>query len=257
MKIFSLNVNGLKASVGHGLLDVLRGVSADCICLQETKLQEGIKPFELPGYYSFWSYSTARKGYSGTVIFTKVKPISVRNGIGCQEFDSEGRSVTVEFNEFYLVNAYVPTSGDRAMHLGFRKRWDGCFQSYLEALSGIKPVIVCGDFNVAVSDIDVFSPETAKNCSGFLKEEKDGFATIQGLGLIDVWRSLHPSVQTFTWWPYSGFARAFNLGWRLDYFLCSKALFRYVTECEILNGIQVSDHCPVVLSLCFSKKLYS
>ena len=249
MRFLSLNVNGLKASVEHGLLEFLENNSADCICLQETKLQEGVKYIEYPGYYSFWSYSTTRKGYSGTVIFTKIKPLSVRNGIGDSIFDIEGRSVTVEFDNYYLVNVYVPTSGDEAKKLSSRIQWDISLQSYLKKLLGIKPIIVCGDFNVAMSDIDVYSPDFLMNCSGFLDEEKKGFKTLQQMGLIDVWRSIHPTKRDFTWWPYNKFARALNHGLRLDYFLCSKELIKDVKECEILNDIQVSDHCPIVMSL--------
>lgn len=248
MKLISWNVNGLRAALGKGCDAFLMQGSYDCICLQETKLQEGLLPLELPGYTGYLHYAQ-KKGYSGTAIFTKREPLSVRTGIGVPQFDDEGRTVTLEFPEFWLVTMYVPNSQRGLARLPFRMEWEAAIRNYLGKLQETKPVVVCGDLNVAAEEIDIHDPKRNRMNAGFSDEERAAFRELKAVGLADVWREANPDTRKYSWWAYWGNAREKNIGWRIDYFLVSRPLAEKVTGAEILDQVTGSDHCPVTLEL--------
>ncbi|MCR5708985.1 MAG: exodeoxyribonuclease III [Bacteroidales bacterium] len=248
MKLISWNVNGLRAALGKGCADFLEAGGYDCICLQETKLSEGLLPMDLPGYNGYLHYAQ-KKGYSGTAIYTRREPMSVRTGIGVPEFDAEGRAVTLEFPEFWLVTVYVPNSQRGLARLDFRLGWEAAIRKYLTDLQIVKPVVVCGDLNVAAEEIDIHDPKGNRRNAGFSDEERAAFRDLKAVGLADVWREANPETRKYSWWAYWGNARAKNLGWRIDYFLVSRSLAPKVTGSEILDQVEGSDHCPVTLEL--------
>lgn len=255
MKLISWNVNGLRAVVGKGFADIFEAFDADCVCLQETKLQEGQIDLPFLGYESYWNYAD-KKGYSGTVIYTRVSPLSVRRGIGVDEHDHEGRTVTLEFEEFYLVCVYVPNSQDGLRRLDYRMRWEDDFRAYLKGLEkgsaggeavAAKPVVVCGDMNVAHQEIDLKNPATNHFSAGFSDEERGKMSELLSAGFVDTWRYQHPEDVKYSWWSYRMAARERNVGWRIDYFLVSEALRERIVSTEIHNEVFGSDHCPVEL----------
>ena len=258
MKLVSWNVNGLRAVAGKGFADIFADFDADCVCLQETKLQAGQLDLEFVGYRSYWNYAD-KKGYSGTAIYTRVEPLSVSYGIGIDEHDHEGRVVTLEFGDFYLVNVYVPNSQDGLRRLDYRMRWEDDFRAYLCSLatgSGGRPakgVVVCGDMNVAHNEIDLKNPSTNHFSAGFSDEERGKFGQLLEAGFVDTWRSAHPDEVKYSWWSYRIAARERNVGWRIDYFLVSGPAFgdsdlsSKVLETDIHNEVFGSDHCPVSL----------
>lgn len=248
MRFISWNVNGLKAAIGKGFAETFAGFNADFVCLQETKLQPGKIPIEFPGYSSFWNYAE-KKGYSGTGIFTRQEPLAVTNGIGVPEFDAEGRAITLEMPAYFLINVYVPTSQDGLRRLDFRLRWDDAFRTYVCGLSGKKPVIVCGDFNVAHNDIDLAMPQLCHLSAGFTDEERQKFTELLSCGFTDSWRVRHPDEVRYTWWPSRMGARERNIGWRLDYFLVTDGLMERVSDTIIFKDVYGSDHCPIGLDM--------
>ena len=246
MKLISWNVNGLRAVCGKGFSDIFLGLDADFFCLQETKLQAGQIDLEFPGYSSYWNYAD-KKGYSGTAIYTKHQPLSVSYGIGVDEFDHEGRVITLEMEDFYLVDVYTPNSQDGLRRLGWRMAWEDEFRKYLCALAGKKGVVVCGDMNVAHEEIDLKNPDTNHFNAGFSDEERGKMTALLDSGFVDSWRFQHPSDVKYSWWSYRMAARERNVGWRIDYFLVSRDLAPRIASTEIHNGIFGSDHCPVEL----------
>lgn len=248
MKLLSWNVNGLRAALGKGCADFFAAGDYDCICLQETKLQEGLLPLDLPGYTGYLHYAQ-KKGYSGTAIYTRREPLSCRTGIGVPDFDAEGRAVTLEFPEFYLVTIYVPNSQRGLVRLPFRLEWEAAVREYLTGLQAVKPVVVCGDLNVAAEEIDIHDPKRNRMNAGFSDAERAAFRELKAVGLADVWREANPDTRKYSWWAYWGNAREKNLGWRIDYFLVSRPLADKVTGADILDQVQGSDHCPVTLEL--------
>ena len=249
MRLISWNVNGLRACVQKGFLDVFRELDADCFCLQETKLQPDQISLELPGYEQYWC-SAEKKGYSGTAIFTKRKPLSVTYGIGVPELDNEGRVITAEFPEFYLVTCYTPNAQRGLARLDHRMRWDDAFRSYLMELDGRKGVIICGDLNVAHQEIDLKNPKSNRGNAGFSDEERESFTKLLDAGFTDTFRYLNPEATgCYTWWSYMYKARQNNAGWRIDYFLVSDRLRSQIKDTPIYHEIQGSDHCPVGLEL--------
>ena len=248
MKFISWNVNGLRACVGKGFEDIFAWLDADFVCLQETKLQAGQIELPFEGYQSYWDYAE-KKGYSGTVIFTRHQPLSVAYGMGIEEHDHEGRVVTLEMDDFYLVNVYTPNSQDELKRLDYRMAWEEDFRRYLCQLDTKKPVIVCGDMNVAHEEIDLKNPKTNHRNPGFTDEEREKFGKLLQNGFTDTFRHLHPEEQTFSWWSYRFKAREKNIGWRIDYFLISNRLLPSLTSASIHTEIMGSDHCPVELIL--------
>ncbi|MBS7289428.1 MAG: exodeoxyribonuclease III [Bacteroidales bacterium] len=248
MKLISWNVNGLRAVAGKGFADIFTDLDADFVCLQETKLQAGQIDLEFLGYESYWNYAE-KKGYSGTVIYTKHTPLSVSYGIGIVEHDSEGRVITLEMEDFYLVNVYVPNSQDGLRRLEYRMSWEDAFRSYLCGLARKKGVIVCGDMNVAHEEIDLKNPSTNHMSAGFTDEERGKMSELLGAGFIDSWRYQHPNEEKYSWWSYRMRARERNVGWRIDYFLVSDSLRERIASSDILNEVSGSDHCPVELIL--------
>ena len=248
MKFISWNVNGLRAVAGKGFADIFKDLDADFFCIQETKMQEGQLDLEFPGYTSFWNYAE-KKGYSGTAIYSKHEPLSVSYGIGIPEHDTEGRVITLEMPEFYLVCVYVPNSQDGLKRLDYRMLWEDAFRAYLSGLAAKKGVIVCGDLNVAHEEIDLKNPSTNHNNAGFTDQEREKFSTLLASGFTDSWRSLNPGVAKYSWWSYRFQARAKGVGWRIDYFLVSDSLKDRIAGAEIHNEIFGSDHCPVELVL--------
>ena len=248
MKFISWNVNGLRACVGKGFEDIFARLDADFVCLQETKLQAGQIELPFEGYQSYWDYAE-KKGYSGTVIFTRHQPLSVAYGMGIEEHDHEGRVVTLEMDDFYLVNVYTPNSQDELKRLDYRMAWEEDFRRYLCQLDTKKPVIVCGDMNVAHEEIDLKNPKTNHRNPGFTDEEREKFGKLLQNGFTDTFRHLHPKEQTFSWWSYRFKAREKNIGWRIDYFLISNRLLPSLTSASIHTEIMGSDHCPVELIL--------
>ena len=246
MKLVSWNVNGLRAVAGKGFADIFAELDADCVCLQETKLKAGQIDLEFLGYESYWNYAD-KPGYSGTVIYTRVHPLSVSYGIGVDVHDHEGRVVTLEFPEFYLVNVYVPNSQDGLRRLDYRMQWEDAFRAYLHSLP--KPVVVCGDMNVAHEEIDLKNPATNHMNPGFTDEERAKMTELLGSGFVDTWRFQHPTEEKYSWWSYRMAARERNVGWRIDYFLVSEALRGRIVSTDIHNEIFGSDHCPVELVL--------
>lgn len=249
MKLISWNVNGLRACVGKGFLDFLKEADADIFCIQETKMQEGQLALELPGYHQYWNYAE-KKGYSGTAVFTKEEPISVSYGIGMEEHDKEGRVITLEYPEFYLVTVYTPNSQDGLARLLYRMKWEEDFLSYLKKLEEKKPVVFCGDLNVAAEEIDLKNPKTNRKNAGFSDEEREKFRELKAAGFIDTFRYFYPELEgAYSWWSYRFQARAKNAGWRIDYFLVSQCLQERLQDAVIYKDVMGSDHCPVGLFL--------
>lgn len=249
MKLISWNVNGLRAIVKKGFLDIFTELDADFFCLQETKLQEGQIDLDIPGYYSFWDYAE-KKGYSGTAIFTKHEPLSAAYGIGVPEHDTEGRVVTLEYDNYYVVTCYTPNSQSELKRLDYRMRWENDFLDYLKKLDNQKPVILCGDLNVAHKDIDLKNPQRNRGNAGFSDEERAQFTTLLESGFIDTYRYFYPEKEgSYTWWNYRFNARKNNAGWRIDYFCVSKRLASQLEDAKIHDAIMGSDHCPVELTL--------
>ena len=248
MKLVSWNVNGLRAVVGKGFAEIFSDFDADCFCLQETKLKAGQIDLEFPGYESYWDYAD-KPGYAGTAIYTRRHPLSVRTGIGIDEHDHEGRAVTLEFGDFFLVNAYVPNSQNELKRLDYRMRWEDDFRAYLKNLEKTKPVVVCGDMNVAHEEIDLKNPAANHFSAGFSDEERGKMSELLASGFIDTWRYQHPQEVKYSWWSYRMAARQRNVGWRIDYFLVSECLRDRIVSTEIHDQIPGSDHCPVELVL--------
>ena len=248
MKLVSWNVNGLRAVVGKGFAGIFESFDADCVCLQETKLKAGQIDLEFPGYESYWDYAD-KPGYAGTAIYTRRHPLSVRTGIGIDEHDHEGRALTLEFGDFFLVNTYVPNSQNELKRLDYRMRWEDDFRAYLKNLEKTKPVVVCGDMNVAHEEIDLKNPATNHFSAGFSDEERGKMSELLESGFIDSWRFQHPQEVKYSWWSYRMAARQRNVGWRIDYFLVSESLRDRIVSTEIHDSIQGSDHCPVELVL--------
>ena len=248
MKFISWNVNGLRACVGKGFSDIFKQLDADFFCLQETKMQAGQLDLEFEGYTSYWNYAD-KKGYSGTAIYTRHNPLSVAYGIGIDEHDHEGRVITLEMEEFYLVCVYVPNAQDGLKRLDYRMRWEDDFLAYIKALDEKKPVIVCGDLNVAHEEIDLKNPKTNRMNPGFTDEERGKFTTWLNNGFTDTFRHLYPEQVTYSWWSYRFKAREKNTGWRIDYFVTSERLNERIEDAKIHTEILGSDHCPVELDL--------
>ena len=249
MKLISWNVNGLRAAVKHGFLDVFKELDADIFCIQETKLQEGQIELELPHYYQYWNYAE-KKGYSGTAIFTKKKPLTVRYGVGIEKHDQEGRVITLEFEKFYVITCYTPNSQPKLKRLEYRMAWDDAFRAYIDQLNQHKSVIFCGDLNVAHQEIDLKNDKTNHKNAGFTDEERNKFTQLLNSGFTDTYRYFYPSKEgVYSWWSYRFNARANNAGWRIDYFVSSKVLDQKLTDAQIHTEIFGSDHCPVELDL--------
>ena len=249
MNLISWNVNGLRACINKGFMDFFTDIDSDFFCLQEIKLQEGQIDLELPCYHQYWNYAE-KKGYSGTAIFTKHEPLSVTNGIGQDEHDQEGRVITLEYDSFYLITVYTPNSQRGLTRLDYRMTWDDAFRDYLNGLQEQKPVIVCGDLNVAHQEIDLKNPQTNRKNAGFTDEERNKFTELLEAGFIDTFRHLYPDkVDAYTWWSYFANSRERNIGWRIDYFLISNELKGKIIDAEIYDHILGSDHCPVGLKI--------
>ncbi|WP_405356661.1 exodeoxyribonuclease III [Ruminococcus sp.] len=249
MKFISWNVNGLRAVVNKGFKDIFTELDADFFCLQETKLQEGQIDLSFEGYESYWNYAE-KKGYSGTAIFTKHTPLSVSCGIGVEEHDHEGRVITLEYEDFYLVTVYTPNSQNELKRLDYRMRWEDDFLAYIRSLDEKKPVIFCGDLNVAHQEIDLKNPKTNRKNAGFTDEERAKMTVVLSSGFTDTWRSLNPDVEgVYSWWSYRFNARKNNAGWRIDYFIVSDRLMDKVEDARIHTDIMGSDHCPVELTI--------
>ena len=249
MKLISWNVNGLRACVQKGFLDIFKELDADMFCIQESKLQEGQISLELEGYHQYWNYAI-KKGYSGTAIFTRREPMSVAYGIGIEEHDQEGRVITLEFAEFYLVTVYTPNSQSELARLDYRMRWEDAFLSYLKGLEEKKPIVFCGDLTVAHKDIDLKNPKTNRKNAGFTDEERGKFSTLLGQGFIDTYRYFYPDQEgIYSWWSYRFQARKKNAGWRIDYFCVSESLKEKLVDAKIHTEIMGSDHCPVELDI--------
>jgi len=248
MKFISWNVNGLRACVGKEFEQQFKDLDADFFCLQETKMQAGQLDLSFPGYESYWNYAD-KKGYSGTAIYTKHKPLSVTYGIDIDEHDHEGRVITLEMEDFYLVTVYTPNSQDGLRRLEYRMKWEDDFQAYLHKLDERKPVIVCGDMNVAHQEIDLKNPKTNHKNAGFTDEEREKMTQLLSNGFIDTFRTLYPEQVTYSWWSYRFRAREKNTGWRIDYFLISERLKDHLEDAKIHTEIMGSDHCPVEITL--------
>jgi len=248
MKFISWNVNGLRACVGKEFEKQFKDLDADFFCLQETKMQAGQLDISFPGYESYWNYAD-KKGYSGTAIFTKHKPLNVTYGIDIDEHDHEGRVITLEMADFYLVTVYTPNSQDGLRRLDYRMKWEDDFQAYLHKLDEKKPVIVCGDMNVAHQEIDLKNPKTNRKNAGFTDEEREKMTQLLSNGFIDTFRTLYPEQVTYSWWSYRFRAREKNTGWRIDYFLISERLKDRLEDAKIHTEIMGSDHCPVEIIL--------
>lgn len=249
MKLVSWNVNGLRACVRKGFLNYFEEVDADIFCVQETKLQEGQIDLNLPGYHQYWNYAE-KKGYSGTAVFTKDKPLDVKYGLGIEEHDKEGRVITLEFEYFYLVNVYTPNSQRELTRLDYRMIWEDEFRNYLKELDSIKPVILCGDLNVAHKEIDLKNPSTNRRNAGFTDEERGKMTELLGTGFIDTFRYFYPDKEdAYTWWSYMRKARDRNVGWRIDYFIVSERFKDRLKDAQIHSEVMGSDHCPVMLEI--------
>lgn len=248
-KMISWNVNGLRAVVGKGFLDIFNELDADIFCLQETKLQAGQIDLDLPGYHQYWNYAE-KKGYSGTAIFTKEEPLSVAYGIGIEEHDKEGRVITLEFPDYYVITVYTPNSQTELARLDYRMTWEDAFRAYLKGLEENKPVIVCGDLNVAHKEIDLKNPKTNRKNAGFTDEERNKFTELLSSGFIDTFRFFYPDQEgIYSWWSYRFKAREKNAGWRIDYFVTSESLKDRLVGAKIHTDIFGSDHCPVELEI--------
>ena len=249
MRLISWNVNGLRAVMGKNFMEFFNDIDADIFCLQETKLQEGQIEMDLPGYYQYWNYAD-KKGYSGTAIFTKKEPISVSYGIDIDEHDHEGRVITLEFNDFYMVTVYTPNSQDELKRLDYRMKWEDDFRAYLTALNTKKPVIVTGDMNVAHKEIDLKNPKTNRRNAGFTDEERGKMTQLLESGFIDTFRYFYPDIEgKYSWWSYRFKAREKNAGWRIDYFLASRDMESRLKGAKIHTEVFGSDHCPVELEI--------
>ena len=249
MKLISWNVNGLRAAMGKGFMDTFAQLDADAFCLNETKLQPGQIELDLPGYHQYWN-SAEKKGYSGVAVFPRQEPLSVRYGIGVDEFDHEGRVLTLEMPQFYLVSCYTPNSQDGLKRLEYRMRWEDAFLSYLKSLEREKPVVLCGDLNVAHQEIDIKNPKSNRMNAGFTDQEREKMTRLLNAGFVDTFRALHPDeTGAYSWWSYRFHARENNAGWRIDYFIVSESLREHVREAAIHPEIFGSDHCPVELVL--------
>jgi exodeoxyribonuclease-3 len=249
MKFISWNVNGLRAVAGKGFADIFKELDADFFCLQETKMQQGQLDLEFDGYRSYWNYAE-KKGYSGTAIYSRHEPVGVTYGIGIEEHDHEGRVITLEMPGFYLVTCYTPNSQDGLKRLDYRMTWEDAFRGYLMELDKKKPVIVCGDLNVAHQEIDLKNPKTNRKNAGFTDEERDKMTVLLAAGFTDTWRFFNPDVaDVYSWWSYRFKAREKNAGWRIDYFLVSNRLQQQLTDAKIHTAIYGSDHCPVEVDI--------
>ncbi len=249
MKCISWNVNGIRACVGKGFLDYFKEADADIFCIQESKMQEGQLELDLPGYHQYWNYAE-RKGYSGTALFTKQEPLSVSNGIGIPEHDTEGRVITAEFETFYFVTVYTPNSQNELKRLDYRMEWEDAFRAYLKKLEESKPVIVTGDMNVAHQEIDLKNPKTNHKNAGFTDEERGKMTELLESGFIDTFRYFYPDQEEiYSWWSYRFQARSRNSGWRIDYFLVSASLQDQLVDAKIHTEVMGSDHCPVELDI--------
>ena len=249
MRLISWNVNGLRACVGKGFLDFFDEIRADAVCLQETKMQPDQLTLELEGYQQYWN-SAVKKGYSGTAGFTKMQPLSVKNGMDIPEHDNEGRVITCEFEKFYLVTVYTPNAQSELARLDYRMTWDDAFREFLLELDAKKPVIVCGDMNVAHKEIDLKNPGPNRGSAGFTDEEREKFTKLLDAGFTDTFRHLHPDLTgAYSWWSYRFKARQNNAGWRIDYFLVSDRIKDKIVTASILPEVMGSDHCPVMLEI--------
>ena len=249
MNIISWNVNGLRAVLNKGFMDFFNEMDADIFCIQETKMQEGQVEIILDGYYQYWN-SAIKKGYSGTAIFTKIKPVNITYGIGIEEHDKEGRVITLEFDKFYLVNCYTPNSKRELERLDYRQIWEDEIRNYLVSLDKKKPVIYCGDFNVAHEEIDLKNPKTNHFNAGFTNEERNKMTELLNSGFIDTFRTLYPDKEdAYTWWSYMMHSRERNIGWRIDYFITSKSIKDKIKDSKIHPEIIGSDHCPIELQI--------
>ena len=244
MKFISWNVNGFRSCLEKGFDEIFKNFDADFFCLQETKMQPGQAEFSPQGYYQYW-YSAEKKGYSGTAIFAKKEPISVQYGIGVEEHDHEGRAITLEYDNFYLLNVYTPNSQRELARLDYRMEWEDALRAYIKKLDENKPVIYCGDLNVAVEEIDLKNPKTNRRNAGFTDEERDKLRELFRNGFVDTFRYLHPEEVKYSWWSYMFKAREKNTGWRIDYFIASDRLKDKIISAEIYNEVLGSDHCPV------------
>lgn len=249
MRLVSWNVNGLRACLAKGFLDYFKEVNADIFSIQETKLQPGQIKLELEGYEQYWNCAV-KKGYSGTAVFTKIKPLSVKFGLGIEEHDQEGRVITAEFENFYLVNVYAPNSQRGLTRLEYRMRWEDDFRNYVTKLDRHKPVIICGDTNVAHQEIDLKNPESNRRNAGFTDEERQKMTELLAAGFVDSFRYLYPDkTEAYTWWSYMFKAREKNIGWRIDYFLVSERIKDRIKDSQIHSQVMGSDHCPVALEI--------
>ena len=250
LRFISWNVNGLRACVGKDFENQFKELDADFFCLQETKMQEGQLHLKFAGYESYWNYAE-KKGYSGTAIYTKHKPLSVSYGMGVEEHDHEGRIITLEYDQFYLVTCYTPNSQTELKRLNYRMTWEDDFRKFLKSLDAKKPVVICGDLNVAHEEIDIKNPKTNRRNAGFTDEEREKMTILLNDGFTDSFRYLHPDEVTYSWWSYRFKAREKNAGWRIDYFLVSDRIKEQITEAKIHTEIMGSDHCPVEVDLTF------
>ena len=249
MKLISWNVNGLRAVLNKGLIDFFKQIDADIFCIQETKMQEGQVELVLDGYYQYWN-SAIKKGYSGTAVFTKKKPLNVTYGLGIEEHDQEGRIITLEFEKFYLVNCYTPNSKRELERLDYRQIWENEIRRYLSSLDKKKPVIYCGDLNVAHNEIDLKNPKTNHHSAGFTDEEREKMTELLKAGFVDTYRFLYPNKENaYTWWSYMMKAREKDIGWRIDYFITSSSIKNKIKDSKIHKDIMGSDHCPIELDI--------
>ncbi len=247
MKLISWNVNGLRACIQKGFLEYFREADADVFCIQESKLQEGQVDLKIPGYHQYWNYAE-KKGYSGVAIFSKAEPLNFTCGIGREEHDKEGRVITLEYNDMYIVTVYTPNSQEELARLGYRMQWEDEFRSYIKGLDGKKPVVVCGDMNVAHKEIDLKNPGSNRRNAGFTDEERNKFSEFLEAGFIDTYRYFYPDrAGVYSWWSYRFNARANNAGWRIDYFCVSERLAERLISADIHSQVLGSDHCPVEL----------
>ena len=248
MKFISWNVNGFRACLCKGFEEFFKSCDADFFCIQETKMQPGQATFDAPGYYQYW-YSAEKKGYSGTAVFTKHEPKSVQYGLGIEEHDKEGRAITLEYEDFYLLCVYTPNAQRELARLGYRMSWEDALRDYMKELDSKKPVIYCGDLNVAHEEIDLKNPKTNHFSAGFSDEERGKFTQLLEAGFTDTFRKLYPEKVQYSWWSYMYHAREKNVGWRIDYFVVSNRIFEKVKDSFILNDVFGSDHCPVGIEL--------
>lgn len=251
MKFISWNVNGIRACVGKNFMEFFEKADADIFCIQESKMQEGQLKLDLPGYHQYWNYAK-RKGYSGTAIFTKKEPVSVKNGMGIEEHDDEGRLITLDMGDYYFITVYVPNSQNELKRLDYRMTWEDAFREYVGKLDKEKPVIICGDMNVAHEEIDLKNPATNHMSAGFSDEERGKMTELLGAGFTDSFRFLYPDARdAYSWWSYRMKARERNVGWRIDYFLVSDRIRDRIEDSRILSDVMGSDHCPVELDIRF------